>query len=119
MGEATRQDLLEGPELSQRLAKSSDWRQVEEQSAIRRRLVFADFRSAFSFMTEVAEKAEELNHHPEWCNVWNRVDIVLTTHSAGGLTERDFTLAREIDRISSKFPLVCAADDGEACGGCV
>ncbi len=65
--------------------------------AIRRSLKFADFNAAFGFMTRVALAAEKADHHPEWSNVWNRVDIRLTTHDAGGLTQRDFDLAAVID----------------------
>lgn len=64
---------------------------------IERRYVFADFTRAFAFMTRVALLAEKADHHPEWSNVWNRVDIRLTTHDAGGLSARDFALARAID----------------------
>lgn len=68
--------------------------------AIRRSLKFADFNAAFGFMTRVALAAEKADHHPEWSNVWNRVDIRLTTHDAGGLTAKDFALAAVIDAAS-------------------
>ncbi len=61
-----------------------------------RRFVFADFVAAFGFMSRVALLAERLDHHPEWSNVYNRVDIYLTTHDAGGISERDFDLAQRI-----------------------
>lgn len=64
---------------------------------IERRYVFADFTQAFAFMTRVALLAEKADHHPEWSNVWNKVDIHLTTHDAGGLSARDFALAKAID----------------------
>jgi 4a-hydroxytetrahydrobiopterin dehydratase len=64
---------------------------------IERRYTFADFTAAFAFMTRVALLAEKADHHPEWSNVWNRVDIRLTTHDAGGLSVRDFALAKAID----------------------
>ena len=63
---------------------------------LRREVKLADFRDAFSFMTRVAFDAEELNHHPDWSNVWNRVTINLSTHDAGGITELDLELARRI-----------------------
>lgn len=66
---------------------------------IRRQLRFADFVQAFGFMAQVALAAEKRDHHPEWSNVYNRVDILLTTHDANGLSMRDFELAREIDRL--------------------
>ena len=68
-----------------------------ERPAIARSLKFADFNTAFAFMTRVALKAEPMDHHPEWSNVYNRVDILLTTHDAGGVTELDLTLARFIN----------------------
>jgi len=61
---------------------------------------FKNFVAAFSFMTSVAILAEKMNHHPEWSNVYNRVDIFLTTHEAGGISERDFALAKAIEHIS-------------------
>ncbi len=64
---------------------------------IDRRYMFADFVGAFAFMTRVALLAEKADHHPEWSNVWNRVDVRLTTHDAGGLSAKDFALARAID----------------------
>ncbi|MDZ7628657.1 MAG: 4a-hydroxytetrahydrobiopterin dehydratase [Parvularculaceae bacterium] len=71
-------------------------------TVIRRSLKFADFNAAFGFMTQVALAAEKADHHPEWSNVWNRVDIALTTHDAGGLTEKDFALAAFIDEAGRK-----------------
>ncbi|PST18388.1 4a-hydroxytetrahydrobiopterin dehydratase [Mesorhizobium plurifarium] len=65
--------------------------------AIERSLTFEDFNAAFGFMARVALMADRMDHHPEWSNVYNRVEIVLTTHDAGGVTERDATLARFID----------------------
>ena len=74
------------------------WRSAEEdRPAIRRALRFPDFNAAFGFMTRVALMADKLDHHPEWSNVYNRVTLLLTTHDAGGLTDRDLTLARFID----------------------
>ena len=67
---------------------------------LHREIELADFRSAFAFMTRVAFEAEDLNHHPDWSNVWNRVVIDLATHSAGGVTEFDVELARRISTIS-------------------
>jgi len=69
------------------------------QKSIKTQLVFTDFVQAFGFMTEVAAVASRLNHHPEWFNVYNRVDIVLTTHDVGGLSELDNTMAEEINNL--------------------
>ena len=79
------------------------WQHDPVRDAITRRFVFADFVQAFGFMTQLALAAERLNHHPEWSNVYNRVNIVLTTHDAGGLTERDITLARLADGLAQQF----------------
>jgi 4a-hydroxytetrahydrobiopterin dehydratase len=76
-----------------------DWDYDEGRDAIARRFVFADFPEAFGFMAHVALIAERMDHHPEWSNVWNRVDILLTTHDCGGLSTRDIALAEAIDAI--------------------
>ncbi|MGC1262140.1 4a-hydroxytetrahydrobiopterin dehydratase [Jannaschia helgolandensis] len=68
--------------------------------AITRQFKFEDFSQAWGFMTRVALLAEAANHHPDWRNVWNRVDIRLTTHDAGGLTQKDIDLARAIDKLT-------------------
>lgn len=70
-----------------------------EGEHLKRSFRFADFSEAFAFMTRVALLAERQDHHPEWFNVWNRVDIALSTHDAGGLSARDVRLARAIDRL--------------------
>ncbi len=71
-----------------------------DQGKLYRRFVFDDFVAAFGFMSRVALLAEAMNHHPEWSNVWNRVEIHLTTHDAGGISDLDFQLARKIDALS-------------------
>lgn len=68
-----------------------------DRLAIERAMTFADFNTAFAFMTRVALKAETMDHHPEWSNVYNRVTVLLTTHDAGGVTDLDTTMARFID----------------------
>lgn len=88
---------LSTTERTEALASLPEWRLVDGRDAIRRDLRFADFNAAFAFMTRVALMAEKLDHHPEWCNVYNRVEITLSTHDAGGLTARDIGLARFID----------------------
>ena len=88
-------------EIAQALAALPDWRRADDpRPAVARTLRFADFNAAFGFMSRVALKAEVMDHHPEWSNVYDRVDIVLTTHDAGGVTEKDLTLARFIDSIA-------------------
>lgn len=78
------------------MAALPDWAYNPRKRAIHRSFTFADFNAAFAFMTQVARLAEEANHHPDWSNSWNRVEIALTTHEAGGVTARDITLARSI-----------------------
>ncbi|MCJ2184794.1 4a-hydroxytetrahydrobiopterin dehydratase [Novosphingobium sp. 1949] len=73
------------------------WRLRGDGKAIERTLKFADFNAAFGFMTRVALHADKVDHHPEWCNVYNRVEITLTTHDAGGLSARDAQMAAFID----------------------
>ena len=76
-----------------------EWRLVEGRDALRRSFRFADFSAAWGFMARVALLAEAQGHHPEWSNVWNRVEILLSTHDAGGLSARDVRLARAIDAL--------------------
>jgi 4a-hydroxytetrahydrobiopterin dehydratase len=90
LSEAERAEALDG---------LPDWDYDEARDAITRSLSFADFNAAFGFMARVALMAEKADHHPEWLNVWNRVDILLTTHDAGGLSHRDIALAEAIDAI--------------------
>jgi 4a-hydroxytetrahydrobiopterin dehydratase len=75
------------------------WTKLADRDALRREFKFGDFSAAWGFMARVALLAEQQDHHPEWFNVYNRVDIVLTTHDAGGLSERDVRLARAIDAL--------------------
>jgi 4a-hydroxytetrahydrobiopterin dehydratase len=81
-------------------ARLPGWQMVEGRDAIAKTFTFPNFNAAFGFMTRAALVAEKMNHHPEWFNVWNRVDVTLSTHDAGGLTERDLTLAEAMDRIA-------------------
>lgn len=79
------------------LEKNKTWVKVKGRKAIHKSYVFKDFNRAFAFMTRVALVAEQMNHHPEWYNVYNRVDVTLTTHDAGGVTEKDIALAKRMD----------------------
>ena len=87
-------------ERAEALSGLPDWTYDAERRGIARTFRYADFSEAFAFMTRVALAAEKADHHPDWSNAWNRVDILLTTHSAKGLTAKDMTLAREVDRIA-------------------
>ncbi len=88
MTEAARRDAL---------AVLDGWRVVDGRDAIEKSFKFGDFKQAMAFMVRVALKAEHMNHHPEWCNVYNRVDVTLATHDAGGVTALDVELARFMD----------------------
>lgn len=78
-------------------AELPGWAPVEGRDALKKTFTFKTFSQAWGFMNRVALAAEKLNHHPEWCNVYNRVEITLTTHDCGGLSELDVKLARRID----------------------
>jgi 4a-hydroxytetrahydrobiopterin dehydratase len=79
------------------IAQLSGWSAVSGRDAIAKTYKFADFNAAFGFMSRVALVAEKMDHHPEWSNVYNRVEVVLTTHDAGGVTQKDVDLARFMD----------------------
>lgn len=93
---------LDGDARHGALAKLSGWSLRSDRDAITRSFAFADFSEAWGFMNRVALLAESMNHHPEWFNVWNRVEITLTTHDVGGLSDRDVALAEAIERIVPK-----------------
>jgi 4a-hydroxytetrahydrobiopterin dehydratase len=77
------------------------WSAAEGRDAIRKSFKFADFGAAFAFMTQAALQAERTDHHPEWFNVYNRVDVTLATHDSGGVTQLDVDLARFMDKIAA------------------
>ncbi|MTI08199.1 MULTISPECIES: 4a-hydroxytetrahydrobiopterin dehydratase [Curvivirga] len=81
--------------------KESGWILEDDGNAINKTFKFKNFSEAFGFMTRVAIRAEKINHHPEWFNVYNRVEVRLTTHDTGGLSELDQKLAKYMDLISS------------------
>lgn len=85
-------------ERGEALASISDWSLVDGRDAITRTFQFKDFNAAFGFMSRAALKAEKMDHHPEWFNVYNKVEVTLSTHDAGGLTELDIKLARFMDK---------------------
>jgi 4a-hydroxytetrahydrobiopterin dehydratase len=82
------------------LKRLSGWKDVEGRDAIAKRFVFADFNEAFGFMARVALVAEKMDHHPEWTNVYKTVDVTLSSHDAGGVSERDIKLAEAMERIA-------------------
>lgn len=84
-------------EVAAALKQLPGWAAADGREAITRSFKFADFDTAFAFMTRVALSASKLDHHPEWSNVYNRVEVLLTTHDAGGVTANDVELARVMD----------------------
>ena len=93
-------EQLSDEDRAEALDELDEWDYDEARDAITRTFTFADFNEAFAFMTRVALLAEKADHHPEWSNVWNRVDILLTTHDAGGLSRRDVDMAEAIDLLT-------------------
>jgi len=92
---------LSAQERSAGLAKLSGWSELPGRDAIAKTFTFKDFNAAFGFMTRVALVAEKMDHHPEWKNVYRTVEVTLSTHDAGGLTELDLKLAQAMDAIAA------------------
>jgi 4a-hydroxytetrahydrobiopterin dehydratase len=91
---------LTGAARADALRKLSGWSEVAGRDAIIKKFVFKDFNQAFGFMTRAALVAEKMDHHPEWFNVYKTVEVTLSTHDAGGVTELDVKLAGEMDRLA-------------------
>ena len=94
-------EKLTGSARAAALTKLAGWSEVAGRDAITKKFSFKDFNEAFGFMTRAALIAEKLDHHPEWFNVYNRVEVTLATHDAGGVTERDVKLAEAMNRLAS------------------
>ena len=92
--------MLTESERDEALAGLDGWSFDAGRNGIAKSFKFADFGAAFAFMTRVALAAEKADHHPEWANVWNKVDILLSTHDAGGVTGKDIALARQIEEMA-------------------
>lgn len=93
-------DKLTGDARKAAIGELDDWSEVEGRDAISKTFTFKNFSAAFGFMTRSAMAAEVQNHHPEWFNVYNRVEVTLSTHDAGGLTDYDIKLAKTMDKIA-------------------
>lgn len=91
-------DKLEGAARNQALGELDGWEEVEGRDAIYRKFEFRNFNEAFGFMTRVAMFAEKTDHHPEWFNVYKTVEVTLSTHDAGGVTERDIRMAKFMNK---------------------
>jgi 4a-hydroxytetrahydrobiopterin dehydratase len=93
---------LEGAARKAALGSVAGWTEVQGRDAITRKFAFKDFNEAFGFMTRVALVAEKMDHHPEWFNVYKTVEVTLSTHDAGGLTEKDVALAKVMDVFAAR-----------------
>ena len=91
---------LSGEARKSALARLKGWSEVKDRDAITKKFVFADFNQAFGFMARAALMAEKLDHHPEWFNVYKNVEVTLSTHDAGGVTDRDIQLAEAMDKFT-------------------
>ncbi len=91
---------LSGDARKAALARLKGWSELEDRDAIRKKFTFKDFNEAFGFMARAALVAEKLDHHPEWFNVYKTVEVTLSTHDAGGLTELDVKLAETMDKLA-------------------
>ena len=94
---------LSGDARKAALGRLKGWGEVGGRDAISKKFVFADFNEAFGFMTRAALIAEKMDHHPEWFNVYKTVEVTLSTHDAGGLTERDIQLAAAMDKLVERI----------------
>jgi 4a-hydroxytetrahydrobiopterin dehydratase len=88
---------LDGTPRKNALAALKEWREAPGRDAITKKFVFKDFNQAFGFMSRAALMAEKMDHHPEWFNVYKTVEVTLSTHDAGGVTDKDIALARAMD----------------------
>lgn len=92
--------LLKDTEIETALSVLAGWVTHESRPALCKTFTFKDFNGAFGFMTKVALKAEQMDHHPEWFNVWNKVEVTLSTHDAGGITDKDVMLAKFMNAVA-------------------
>lgn len=95
-------EKLSDADVTEALSELDGWSRVEGREAIFKIFKFVDFRHAWTFMEDVAVEADAMSHHPEWLNVYNRVEVTLTTHDAGGLSELDLDLAAIMDEIAEE-----------------
>jgi 4a-hydroxytetrahydrobiopterin dehydratase len=92
-------DRLSDPQIENSLKSLPGWEKHTNRHAIQQSFKFKDFKEAWDFMSKIALLAEEMDHHPEWSNIYNRVDIILTTHDANGISERDIKMAQHINNL--------------------
>ncbi len=96
-------DRLKDPQIEDALKSLEGWTRAKNRHAIEKSFKFKNFSQAWGFMSRIALLAEKMDHHPEWSNIYNRVDITLTTHDASGVSERDIKMAEKIDTYFEKF----------------
>ncbi len=96
-------NLNKSQDIESFLRKNKGWGNVKGRKAISKSYTFKDFNACFGFMTRVALLAEQMNHHPEWSNVYNKLEVQLTTHDAGGVTEKDLAMAKAMDSFFAKL----------------
>lgn len=94
-------EKLAGAAREEALGALSGWSEVEGRDAITKTFAFSDFNQAFGWMSRVALVAEKMDHHPEWSNVYRTVEVTLSTHDAGGVTQRDIALAKAMDAFAA------------------
>jgi len=94
-------EKLSSDQVDEILSDLTGWQKVENRDAIAKTFKFKDFSEAFGWMVRAALQAEKMNHHPEWFNVWNRVEVTLTTHDAGGVTRLDLKLAAQMNVLAA------------------
>lgn len=94
---------LSPKEIPDEMVSLPHWQLAEDGSSILRKFTFGDFNAAFGFMTRVAMLAEKMDHHPDWRNVYRQVDVTLSTHDVGGLTELDMKMARKMDQFAAQL----------------
>ncbi|XP_033117314.1 pterin-4-alpha-carbinolamine dehydratase-like [Anneissia japonica] len=105
MATSAKRVKLSGEERSQKLAEliSAGWKEVEGRDAIQKVFMFKNFNQAFGFMSRTALQAEKMDHHPEWFNVYNKVDVTLSTHDVGGLSDNDVNLAKFMETAAASL----------------
>ena len=96
-------DRLSDPQIETALKTLTGWKRCNNRHALQKNFKFKSFEVTWKFMTQIAQYAEEVDHHPEWSNIYNRVDIILTTHDANGISERDIQMAQKIEEIMETY----------------
>ena len=99
-------EKLSSKKRNENLNKLQGWKKTRGKDSIEKEFIFKDFQSAFAWMTRMALLAEKMDHHPEWFNVYNKVNVTLTTHDAGGITQLDINLAKAMNQTAKKYQAI-------------